>query len=874
MNLLTKKLLCTAIVQATLCSSVFAADVFVAKNGVDEAQRSGSINEPYATANYALDFVGPGDTLYFRAGTYYDTITQNDVQGNSDNWITISAYNGEQVTFDGTVAVDTGWSQHSGNIYKTVVPENVWQLFVDDEQMIPARWPDARFDDSSIYTDGAWAKAIQDQSSISHLVTDPTYHDLAASGIDATNAVIVANVGSYITYSRKVTSHTAGSNEFDLEATPNLRKNPKYFLEGKLELLNQEKEWFFDVATNTAYLWAPGGGAPTGTIRGKARGYAVDVARWSFVTLEGIDFFATTLKCGDCKSLTLENIDFKYGGSSQRMLGITDTKGHMLRIVSNAGANSDITIRNVNISDTDAQALILKADHSLIENSSFVNIDYAAADAYTPGANVVSQGTANTFRYNTISKGGNSTGIATNGWIVAQYNEISDIGFAQNDGAMIQIGVDEQKDSILAYNWTHSAEGKYGLRFDAPNPATVWGDHGFMHNNVAWDSKGIMVKGEYNRDYHNLAFNNEKMDMRIMTDGGANIGTQTIGNAADSISGERSDHVAVPGVVGTNFDALSEAMVLIDQIRDVSNRDFRPKPDSVVLVDAGDVISDSDFNQVNIGDAPDIGAYESGNTHYWIPGQKQALASKPIPRDAGTADDAADLMWQEAYQANEHHVYFGTNQSSVAAATASSTEYKGSFTTGNIYEPGTLAFNTYYWRVDALIDNQVVKGTVWSFTVDRNYVTAPKPIGWVVTEELYADDFEVNNMSNYGISGDGVTRINAAAYTGSYGSRIKGTSTLTLALDTTGYQDIVWNFNARTKNYEENEVLKFEWTADGSNWHLLGSTNTTAYGDFSLTLPASADNNPDVKIRFNTNGSQTNERSEIDNIVVNSVALP
>ena len=80
-------------------------------------------------------------------------------------------------------------------------------------------------------------------------------------------------------------------------------------------------------------------------------------------------------------------------------------------------------------------------------------------------------------------------------------------------------------------------------------------------------------------------------------------------------------------------------------------------------------------------------------------------------------------MWLNAFNASIHLVYFGTNKAAVAEATPTSPEYREKITSdGNVYylwrnlEPGS----TYYWRVDAEIDDETTyKGEVWSFQTER-----------------------------------------------------------------------------------------------------------------------------------------------------------
>jgi hypothetical protein len=55
------------------------------------------------------------------------------------------------------------------------------------------------------------------------------------------------------------------------------------------------------------------------------------------------------------------------------------------------------------------------------------------------------------------------------------------------------------------------------------------------------------------------------------------------------------------------------------KLTDIKQMDFRPRADSD-LVNAGRVIVG--YTDGYLGDAPDIGAYEYGDSNYWIPGCK------------------------------------------------------------------------------------------------------------------------------------------------------------------------------------------------------------------------------------------------------------
>lgn len=76
------------------------------------------------------------------------------------------------------------------------------------------------------------------------------------------------------------------------------------------------------------------------------------------------------------------------------------------------------------------------------------------------------------------------------------------------------------------------------------------------------------------------------------------------------------------------------------------------------------------------------------------------------------------LRWTPAINSISHNIYFGTDSSTLEAASTTSIEYKGnqvatnaSYLVNELYT-GT----TYYWRVDeVLANNEVVKGNTWRF---------------------------------------------------------------------------------------------------------------------------------------------------------------
>jgi hypothetical protein len=109
------------------------------------------------------------------------------------------------------------------------------------------------------------------------------------------------------------------------------------------------------------------------------------------------------------------------------------------------------------------------------------------------------------------------------------------------------------------------------------------------------------------------------------------------------------------------------------------------------------------------------------------------LAWRPKPADKSTPDveKASPLGWTPGDKAAQHDVYFGTDQTAVANATAASTGiYRGRQVAASYAPPEGLQWGggPYYWRIDEYnTDGTLSAGRVWSFTV---------------ADYLIVDDFE------------------------------------------------------------------------------------------------------------------------------------
>ena len=128
-----------------LCAPIYlcAQNTYVATPSMGGADlNSGSITSPYATVNKALSVMNAGDTCFIREGEYHEEVTID-----SKSQLTILPFMNEFVIFDGTNSINTTWTPFNGNIYKTSLSKHIWQLFVDQQEMVMARWPNGNFSD-------------------------------------------------------------------------------------------------------------------------------------------------------------------------------------------------------------------------------------------------------------------------------------------------------------------------------------------------------------------------------------------------------------------------------------------------------------------------------------------------------------------------------------------------------------------------------------------------------------------------------------------------------------------------------------------------------------------------------------------------------
>lgn len=139
----------------------------------------------------------------------------------------------------------------------------------------------------------------------------------------------------------------------------------------------------------------------------------------------------------------------------------------------------------------------------------------------------------------------------------------------------------------------------------------------------------------------------------------------------------------------------------------------------------------------------------------------------------------------------------------------------------------------------------------------------------IVGPSIFSDGFESGDFAAGGWTISGNVQVHTqAAYTGTYGAKFqKNANVIEKAVSTVGSTGITLEYDRITMNYESPDSFTSEWY-DGSSWNLLESTMDTSWSHMVFVLPASADNNPNFRIRFTGDGDKPTEKTFLDNVEV------
>jgi len=177
--------------------SSWATTYYVATTGND-SNAGTSVDLPFRTIQHAMNKAVAGDTVLVRGGTYREQVEAN-LAGTADKPITVSGYASEVPIIKGSDVV-TGWTQHSGAIWKKIGWRyNSQQVFVDFDAR-PGKSLQQIGMPSQYYTTWEYNKPVG--SGLADMAAGTFYYDAAAltlyvwlaDGSDPNKHVVEASV--------------------------------------------------------------------------------------------------------------------------------------------------------------------------------------------------------------------------------------------------------------------------------------------------------------------------------------------------------------------------------------------------------------------------------------------------------------------------------------------------------------------------------------------------------------------------------------------------------------------------------------------------------------------------------------------------------
>ncbi|MEI6752014.1 MAG: T9SS type A sorting domain-containing protein [Paludibacter sp.] len=758
---------CLFLLFISLSIFTFATTYYVSPTGSNS--NAGTLAKPFQTITFAYTKVVAGDIIYLRAGTYREAVALVSKSGTYNKPITLTAYNGENAILSGLDVKSLTWTASTNpNIWvASYTGTSFEQMFCDGKPMLEARWPNVPKDangDWNFFSPDVWA-AVDATGNSYGTVSDM---HLALTGWNITGVRAVLNVShQYYCWTRTVSSHTASTSTFtypaDLGGSVSVTDNyndDRYYLVGQKVFLDSPGEWYNDTINHQLYYYPINAKNPnTSTLEIKTRNYGFKADLNSdYLTIDGITFFGTAFSFGKSypsrsNGITFKNNQVLYSSWTDNLNLSSTDPNYSLNLDKNYSFIQADTVKVIN--NTFAygalEAVLVNGYGNLIENNVLHDFDISSSLVYPVmevsrnWAAYVGCGGNVTVRYNTFyNSGGIHLEIGQGGNDVSLnkcYNAFRACWGGNKDHSAIYTNSIYCDGTRIHHNWIYDSfagtpplpwGGGMAIRGDDSSVGLT------IDHNVGWNigSTGIELKNvasptaaQANKVYNNTFFqhsrnNTIKSAMIIRTAlTNENMYSSVVNNMAQTIYGDWN--AAVLGTVATKSNN-STGTVPDALMQDTTNYDFRPKTTATAVYNKGAVVAG--FTTSVFGSAPDIGAYERGDSIYWIPGQRVAKASFPIVPNAMVSVPLTRdvLMWLQGYNAVAHQVYFGTNIVAVSNATTSSAEYKGILKGNrNVYTlPALSSGISYFWRIDAVLaDNTVTKGNVWSFSTGSSIVT-------------------------------------------------------------------------------------------------------------------------------------------------------
>jgi hypothetical protein len=517
-----KSILCLLVIS----SSASAATYYVSPDGSNRNAGT-SASRPLAVVQHAIDEMKSGDTLIVLDGLYAGTLKLK-------SGITLRAKNPRRVVFTGAEPVTAKFKKYKGNIYRAKMKAKPKQVFYRGQRMTWARWPNVDWRDNWV-SDKKWAVAKEGTGP--GLLTSDAFKEI--DDLDLAGAYCFIRYGKGNScYSRKIESYDGrtlrwNDNDFyeqkftgedgwrgapgrDIPKDNHYHPlNSRYFLAGKLALLDAPGEWMIDCGY--LYLYPPDGSDPNkAVVLAQSQDFVIrHESALADVTIEGVDFMATSMSLSNRNNanITVRNNHFSYTGGEllfiDRLQGNPSQKPILL-------CGEDILVERCLFIGAQLSALQLKGKNIAVVNNVFMENNRNAVFEARPLA-LWPKGHYRISRNSFINNCSDAVYIR---WEFIDippkqpemsYNLIANTGIFHSDVSGIYMPSRSQGYLELHHNWLTRVNGN-AIRLD------ISGKHLVVHHNVIWNAKrGLNIEGHGDfLIYNNTSVLNDEADVLIL----------------------------------------------------------------------------------------------------------------------------------------------------------------------------------------------------------------------------------------------------------------------------------------------------------------------------------------------------------------------
>ena len=484
---------------------LMATDYFVDATKGNDANNGRSATTAYKTISKAVANMSSGDVCYIAGGVYRETVTV------SKSNLTFQPLGAERVIITGTEIV-SNWSLYKNGIYKadmSSVPmdsRGVTQVFFDKQRMEIARFPNNTSDNLLTATIGNAKGKIEGNKW--KLTTD------ALNGKNfKDNSAKVWHQGGDLWWSstgNNVSEHSGSTVSFNAYKDGSPNEKSRYFIYNSLQLIDVNKEWFYDNDNTTLYFKAPNNVNPESKTEVRVRENAFRVTG-SNNKLLNLHVYGATIEITGSENLIDRCRILFPTPFFQQFSGIVRNDGSKKdgRVSGVLVAGSKNTIQKSEVGFSWGDGITVQGTENTIEDNNIHDIAWNATEA----GGIYTSGSKHTISYNKIHELGRSGIVHRKTWdSEILHNEIFHYGYLTNDnGGTYCFATDagvaqdpvwnddgynaKERDVYVevAYNWIHDTKNAF------PDPGFR---HGFAKEGLYLDNRSANF-----RVHHNVVWN-------------------------------------------------------------------------------------------------------------------------------------------------------------------------------------------------------------------------------------------------------------------------------------------------------------------------------------------------------------------------------